>query len=162
MKAKNLLFIIGILLVLLNDNIVAQSDRIEKTINGDTYVIDKNTSIKNKKNKKFRGNACEYFYVKDDSSLEHAFKKTFSKDRLNQLAQMEATIRLTVYCDASGKIEEVSFYVRKSIDAFPLGEIQLLEKNIKGLTIKIKSDCPDVNEYRISKMCKFKDRFWDK
>jgi len=162
MKAKYLFLIGCILFVLPNTNLFAQNNKVEKIINGETYVIDRNTSIKNKKNKRSRGNACEYVYLEDFSAVDNALKSFFSKDRLNKLAQMESVMRLTVYCDASGKIEEVSFYMRKDIDAFPLAEIQLLEKHLIGLSIKIKGVCPDVNEYTITKTYRFKDHFLDK
>ncbi|MDR1883857.1 MAG: hypothetical protein LBR26_13905 [Prevotella sp.] len=161
MKTKNLIFTVGMLFTLLSSNLVAQNDKIEKTVNGETYVIEGNVRIKNKHNKQFRGNTCEYFYIEDGNSLDCAFKKTFSKNRLDELAQIDASLGLIILCDASGKVEEVSFF-RKGIDVFSLTEIQILEKNIIGLNIKIKSPCPDINEYWAVKYCRFKKRFWDK
>ncbi|MDR1883402.1 MAG: hypothetical protein LBR26_11580, partial [Prevotella sp.] len=58
---------------------------------------------------------------------------------------------------ASRKIEEVSFYIPNGIDTISLTEIQLLEKNMIGIEMKIRDSCDGNKNYFMTKRYTFGD-----
>ncbi|MDR1883858.1 MAG: hypothetical protein LBR26_13910 [Prevotella sp.] len=156
------LFIIGCMLfTLFNNSLTAQDDKIEKTIDGETYSIDTVMNIiTNKKNGKLPDRGyCEHVYLENFSSVDDVVRKIFSKARMNELIKLKTRFKIAAYCDISGKIEEVSFLLLKKDNPITLTEVYLLEKNMKGVKVKIKSNCPDVKYYSVSKTYRFEDHF---
>jgi hypothetical protein len=128
--------------VLFSNNIIAQSGRtIERTISGETYLIDTiSLFVKNKNYKLPEGKQCDSFTIEDSSPLEKIFYNFLSKEKMNELVKSKAMVVLRIVCLPSGKIEAVSFLFRKKI-FLSLAEIQSLEKKLINTQLKISTYC---------------------
>lgn len=148
MKAKYLFLIGCIFSILFINNTAAQNNRkIERIVNGQTYIIDNNFVINKKnllpngRNKTPGGEQCYYFEVEDGfTTLTGVFKKVFLSERMNELIKSKASVGLLIRCFSSGKIDTVSFLFSKNI-CFSLFEIQLLEEELEKTYLKIKTTC---------------------
>jgi hypothetical protein len=156
MKTKYL-FVLGCMFfILFKNEVVAQASKImEKTVNGETYIIN-HRLVKNKKNKLPDGKQCYDFSIEDDSPLDSVFGAVLSKTKMHELVKSKASIMLDIVCIPSGKIETVSFILSKN-NPVSLVEIQLLEERLKKTTLKIKSGeaCQNNSYFAIMKMCRF-------
>lgn len=136
--------------------ILAQNSQvIERTVNGETYIIN-HRLVKNKKNKLPDGKQCYDFSIEDDSPLDSVFGAVLSKTKMHELVKSKASILLDIVCIPSGKIETVSFILSKN-NPVSLVEIQLLEERLTKMTLKIKSGeaCQSNSYFAIMKMCRF-------
>ncbi len=162
MKIKYLLLVVCVFFILSNNDLLAQNTRATvKTINKETYIIEESNwngidrvRIENKSNRLHHSNYCNDFSVRDASPLDSVFGKVLSKAKMNELVAQKKALSLFVVCLSSGKIEEVAFSFGKDVP-LSLAEIQLLEKSIKKVHLKIKSFCPNNKYYAMMKSCRF-------
>jgi len=149
MKTKYLF--IGILFILFSNSLIAQNNEMEKTINGETYIINEaGNIIKNKKNARPVTNECSSFYIEDISSLDNVIRDFFTQKGMIELIETKSKMSLNIVCNPLGEIEEVTFLLLSKDNPISLEEIYSLEKNIKGLVLKIKSNCPNNKYYSTS------------
>lgn len=155
MKSKYLLTI-GYIFSILNSNLSAQS--IEESVNGDTYILNSLTNmIENKKNKLAAYNECEYFRIDNVSTVDNEFWKAFSKTRIQELKSKNTKLTLTLFCDSSGYVKELSFHISNGVKTLSLTEIQLLENQLKKLKLKINNPCANTKYYVVTKIYRFED-----
>lgn len=159
MKTKIFISII-LLAVNISNHILAQNNIKQKSINGVSYIIEKNGNRESVKNKngmfdklgKERGKECEHFYITDQDEFarikNELVKSIFSETRIKELSKDKASkILIASLYNQNGEIKSVNF-ISLNTDIISLIEIKDLEDALLKLKINVNCySCPDTNYF---------------
>lgn len=157
MKTKTLIAILLITLSIFN-TIKAQYLIKQKTINGETYIIEQRGETEYIKNGngmfdllgQERGKYCEYFHFTNQDELKklrsEIIKSVFSEARIKELSEdKRSNILIVCLCNRNGEIKAVNFIKTATIT---LSEINAMEKIVLKMKTSIDCQlCPDTKYF---------------
>ncbi len=134
------------------------SQSVEKTIDGKTYVIERNKYISNKANqiveliKKENYNCPTRERIKELSSIEDIFRSILPQKKIDYFIKDKVPFGLIFYSDPLGNVLEVSFIIEDGLNTLNLKEIAGLEDALKKYRVELINTCPGVKYYRFLKV----------
>ena len=144
-----------------------KAQQIEKTVSGETYIINTTRNVIVNKNDlggfdKIKG-GCDYYSIEEPTSFNDIVKAAFTKEKLEFLAKENRVIAILFCCNSDGFVESAQFLMRKTkysyLDYDPtsitLKEINDMNQRLKKYKFVLNDPCPNIEYYRISRMIRF-------